>query len=87
MTLGISLSWAMAKLMRTAVFMAASVVPRTARPTVKAMTIMSMKPLPWSMALPICRTMSPMGALEAPMAAMPVVVTPLVTLVSWSLTA
>ena len=85
---GISLSWAMAKLTRTAVLMAARVVPSTARPTVTAITSMRAKPLPPSMASPMSRTMSPMGALEAAAAAMPVVLVPsAATLTSFSHTA
>ena len=49
---------------------------KAARATVAATTIMSMKPLPPSMESPICRTRSPIGALEAATAAMPVVTVP-----------
>ena len=74
--LGISLSWAIAKLTRTAVFIAASVVPRTASATVNAMTIMNTKPLPPNIASPMSLVRSPMGAPDAAAASMPVSLLP-----------
>jgi len=49
-----------------------SVVPRIASPTVTAIEIMSPKPMPPRTLLPTRIAMSPIGALEAAAAAMPV---------------
>ena len=53
-------------------FIAASVVPSTANATVKAMRIIRANPFPPSIVSPIRRTRSPIGALEAAAAAIPV---------------
>ena len=73
---GISLSCAMAKVMRTPVFIADSVVPRMASATVMAMTTIKPKPTPPSSESPIRRIRSPIGALEAPAASRPVSAVP-----------
>ena len=66
----------MAKLMRTAVLMAARVVPRTASPTVKAITIINAKPFPPRREFPIIIVISPIGAPDAAAASIPVRIEP-----------
>ena len=67
----------MAYVTRTAVLRQDSVVPSTASATVTAIVIMSPKPIPPSRLLPTRMAMSPMGALDAAAAAMPVTAAPL----------
>ena len=76
----------MPAVMRMAVFMALKVVPMMAMATVTAMVIMRPKPMPGIRLFPMSCTRSPMGALDAAAAAIPVVVTLFVTLTSLSLT-
>src|SRR5208337_471436 len=75
--LGTSLSLDIAYVTRTPVFMQAKVVPITAMATEIATTIISAKPRLPRRASPRFFTMSPIGALEAAAASMPVTTVPL----------